>query len=184
MNTIIPELKDLITSSLSPKDGVKILNTFFKDCLYHPQKTEYEAMSHKDKLLLVKTLIETPLNPEENRQDTTTNENLMDDTDKIIDVKIEENNEKAKDEEEQSTEEPEIDHSELLLEREQLLLRLKELNLILNCDDVKPQTKMDICNEWKLNNPEGTRAQFMKDNAELGSKAMLSTYFYQVKNQK
>ena len=137
-----------------------------------------------------------------------TNENQCENTgDKIIDVKIEEN--KGDEQVEsvvhdleselvlQNEVPPEVDKTELqmlldqelddlLEEKQQLEQRIDSINIRLTELGYKVETnnsnnKTDQCRQWIKLNPKCTRSDFMTQFKDLGSKAMLSTYWQKLK---
>jgi hypothetical protein len=173
-NDSINELVELFQSKsvTTIKNGVKVLDAFFKEFEFHPLQNEYRYMTLPQQKELVKTIInvsKTEVQP----QDTTIPE--------IVETDI--NDDLAIDTNEISEVEPivEIEDDSIILEQiKQLEEQLKVLRSQLK-QEPKPQSKMNVCKEWKTNHPTGTRADFFKDLKDLGSKAMLSTYYQKIK---
>lgn len=181
MNTHIDELKELfITNNIfNVKDGLQSLESFFNEFEVHPMKQEYSDLTKKDKIELVKTLLDSINNTNENtvKIDSEAIPNESSTTTPVIenDSQIEEN----------LTDLLNEDVKALLTERDELTLKLLQVNEQLNelgySEHVVGTTKMDKCKQWRALNPNGTRSEFMSHFSELGSKPMLSTYWQKVK---
>jgi len=161
INNSIKQLKEhFITNKVQTiSEGVQSLNNLFnsESLIWSLEKEEWNKMNRKEKSSFVKTLLSMEILEE--------NDDLNDDK---LEVDIQQQF---------------INY--YLIEKDWLMNRMNEVNEQLKQRGhnvvTESKTKMDICKEWKLNNPTGTRKDFFRDNKELGSVAMLSTYYQKIK---
>ncbi|MGZ5050470.1 MAG: hypothetical protein ACXWF8_05355 [Methylobacter sp.] len=201
MHDHLIELKELFTEQniTSINKGIEALNQFFVQFEFHILKEEWTKMNRDERRAFVKTLLGTIENagftPSEIDSETIQN----DISDEIHENEnIDEIEEKfhttvdAEQVEQASVEEKtelqlllEQDVQNLLLERDDLLAKLTDINQKLkdlgHCDRPIGLSKMDVCRNWIKQNPNCKRTEFMEQFHELGSKAMLSTYWQKLK---
>lgn len=173
-------------------EGVKSLNNlFFDDEIWSIEGLEWKNMNKKDRGLFVKTLL--------SYKDIEINDDLTQENDDLNDDNIIKDIDEDLDKTTEETEigEPTTEQSEGVSiqdqfvrywtkEKNQLIKNLEFVNRILKEepvveDNVVQGTKTDIVREWFRVNPNGSRKDFMAQLNELGSKAMLSTYYYKFK---
>jgi hypothetical protein len=201
----------IINNVTNMKEGLETLNKLFSDdqIIYSLEKEEWNNLNKKQKTEFVKTLLSyeipeeiTDLSDDKSKEVIDVELDKSEETDDELDddstdwdygeygpkeEPIEEDDEinEQPNTEEELNQLVEQDIEYFLKQKQELLIKLNEVNQTLKelgYNEVPTGlTKMEIAKQWKLDNPNGTRKDFFKDNSELGSKNLLSTYFQKIK---
>ena len=172
-------------------EGVQSLNNlFFDDEIWSIEGLEWKQMNRKERSSFVKTLLSYEINDENTEEnDDLRIDNIKEDIDEDLD-KTTEIAEEPNDQEESyeiSIQNQFVNY--YIKERDTLMKNLNWTKNILNKAGYKEQptevkvemSKMDIAKQFVLDNPGCSRKMFMDGLKDLGSKQMLSTYFYKLK---
>lgn len=194
MHDHIIELKELFMKQniSSVNKGIEALNHFFSQFEFHILKEEWSNMNRDERRAFVKTLLSKTENSDNNEteidSETIQSEVGSETTETEIAFKIED----VSDEticNEQTELQKMIDHDiQFYIEyRQEVLQKLAEVNQKLkelgHNNQSTGTSKTDVCRNWIKQNPTCTRSEFMENFKELGSKAMLSTYWQKLKTK-